>query len=521
MDEYDNYKNDFSLVCSDFDYESIKNERKIDFNIRQEEIEVLDDLANFEQYVRNLQMSADGDDIFASLLTIFNILHEGHLKEKIDFLNDICFTSIIFPILCDESMNDDIITTILDIFNIIIANSLESQMRIMISDEFLDFLLNSLNDERFIMTHYYFFKTIGYLLVYNKSMQDYLLATGWVNDFQNILLASISFVINEKKIFFSLGDNQIDLTKIIDNSDLNLLFKDYDLTSNSDFYHQLYALNLKGELSLMKIIIQANQTLLNEEMISMFSKVAIFSFSLPYILSTKKNSLEILIEMTKINSVIVMGVAHCCQYFFHSLYDIKDQSDQQLIGLSLELVYLFTSCDINYIDAKYIIPFLHKVIDSFMWADLTIPIRFSLLIASKLSYINEIQSDLLYDEFLNQIDLYIVDSTFSLKEALIEMLCNFIINSNHEFKGVILARTNIVLSICSATDNFSDNDDQTSLIIFALADMINYYTCSSWSLIDFNLFCDNINKEFIETQTLMDKEIGEAAQFILSILNQQ
>ena len=92
--EEDCYKDESYLIGGDFDYDSIKNERKIEIQGKNDENELLEDLSNFQQYIENLQNTTDENEIFASILNIFNMLHEDHLKEKINLLVEIHFNSI-------------------------------------------------------------------------------------------------------------------------------------------------------------------------------------------------------------------------------------------------------------------------------------------------------------------------------------------------------------------------------------------------------------------------------------------
>ena len=535
----EDYKDGISQFVEEFNLTTIAESRRgASLNENNEEA-VLSTLGECEKNVSILQQSSNPNELFQAIKQIRELMDGPYIKNIMQFFIDTDFMSILFPIINSLNCPSNLLAPILSCINIIIANVPEENIHQFSTKEYFVYLMNNLSKPEFYgVQSFLIWQSLAHVFYFDKDIQNYMLETFCIEKFQKIIESSVSFFNHKKPIYFLGNRSDDDDSEILDHLwDSSCSFDEAlapeeeekhekyqnideqgEMDSDTSFTRNSESLNWFGEVCFFGLVVDKLFTTMNEEAQSFYMNIFITAITLPHIPGSRPHGLRALITMSQSNPELTITRLHENREALSLLYSAKNDSNQLIVGSSLELIYNLLSFDSQCLDRSEILEFIYYINDNFDWASLTKPFRWTLKIISLLSSIEDLQMDLLTDSFLMDIDQKIMDLEYNLKMAIIDMLCHVIVNATEETKKRIYFRYNFVVSICETTSHLEEDNDKASIILPAIASLIQTYVINSWDFIPINQMQEIIDKDFIESQIDNDQTC-ESAHYIISILD--
>ena len=517
------YKDEFRQDLEEFNLDKIRETRRKEESYSEpDELPVIAVLEEAERHVEMLKTSSNPNEIYNAIQSLHSLLNGPYIKHIIQFLIECQFMEILFPIINSFGFPCNSLVSALNCLNTIIANVSPDKIHCFAWKEYFQFLLNNLISSNYYNAQYFLWYALGHLVIYDDEIQRYMLDHFCIEKLQKIVDSSVSFLTKKTPIYLcDLDSDDVDpYDQYCFSSDESDVPQNPEEEESQTFAKTFDSLNWFGELCFFKIIVEKLFNTMNEEAQTFYLNVFLIAVTLPHIPGSRPLGLRSLVTMAQINPKLVIEKLHQNQKALSLLYSSKNDENPLIISTSLELIHALLSFNIECLDLHKIVEFLHKMMTTFDWEEKTKSSIFTLKIISVLSTIPEIQNDLLPENFLMEIDARIMEIPYNIKEALIVMLCEVVLNATNQTKERIFFRYNFVDSICKITSHIEEDNENVDVIVFAIAEFTQLYVSKSWDFISLDDFRELVDKDFIENIQEREDEVGEAAKYIFSILDQ-
>ena len=493
LDNQDDKKEIKNSITEDGSHEEIcEREKEISSNI-----EII------QENLLQIRDSVNPNIIFNCINTISNMLNEKYGKEYIEFLINMSFMDIIFPkINTVDSYNDSVLGSSLQLINIVLSRTPKNSISKFPYDEYLSFLFDQINDKRLSRRTCFSWNALDVLIKSNDHSLNMMVERCWIEELQRIVYRI--------KSIFSNGDDD-------DSSDDSSMLEEEEREEVSDTTLATIWIYL---MKFFYDVIEGLFATMNDESRHFYIKVCIYTLNIPQIPPAQKNGLKGLLFMSDISPAMIIEMIHNDKSAIGSIFETQDNEDQEIVELGIHLIYKLICFAPDAFNIDDVAKYVFNVTDKFGWSEATKQFEWATRIISKLCEIPELQKVIIPDKLLIDADSEIGEASYELKRILVNMLCNIFIHGTKETKDRLLNIYNFIASICDATSNIDEDNEDADLIVFAIAEITKVYVLISWDFMSMDDFCDLVNRDFIEEKAEDDScKSSEAAKYIMSVLD--
>ena len=503
------YKEESDNRYSSKESEKVATEGESCEEIDEREREISANIEIIQEKLFQFRDSVNPNVLFDNITTIFNMLSEKYGKEYIEFLINVNFFDIIFQkINVPGSFSDNILLSSLQLINKVLSSIPKNTISKAPISEYYTFLFDKIKKDKFSSFVSFLWNALGVLIKSDDFALNKMIDENGIEELQRIVEKMMRKLTHRDPVYYTKNDDDVEFDEGSMSEEEDNEIND---TTLSTIWHYL--------MKCFYNVIEGIFATMNDESRKFYVGVCICALVLPHIPSAQKIGLKALLYMSDINPGMIIEMIHNKENAIDSIFATQNQKDQEIVELGIHLIYKLINFAPDAFNIEDVAKYVFNVIEKFGWSEATNQFEWATKIISRLCEIPELQKTIIPESLLLDADNEIGDASYDIKRILVNMLCHIFIHGTKETKDRLLNIYNFVASICDATSNIEQDNEDADLIVLAIAEITKEYVLIGWNIISIEDFCDLVDRDFIEEKSESACESSEAAKYIMSILD--